>query len=447
MEPEDFDMKARSANEDTFPLFENEAWDKMELLLDQNLPQKKDKRRFFFWWFAAFIAIGFAGYYLMYHLSILPVTGSENSVLTNEKNTKPSSTKSTTTINQIINRAHQDKVSFSTSSPQKLNVEGEAEAADNPLQKSKLHKDFSSKNVNDISYKKNKTTKQGSVDAEPLLQKSLLNTVGNFPSHTTYKALKNEMNGKPENNNEITKSEGKAPPSNNSVSPAKDTITSKEIKAVDEKSTAFDSKKPDVKKKESNNHFFLTLTSGVDANGISLSNLGAPTPVYGAGVQYARGKLFIRTGVMVTKKLYAAKDKDYNRKTGTWMSIVTFDNINANCKIIEIPGSVGYTVIRKKKTSAHIIAGTSSYFMKKEDYQFYFKNQSGNDTTRNAAFTNNSNHYFSSLNLSAGIEQKISNRFSITAEPTIKIPLGGIGFGNVKLYSAGLLITAKIKLK
>lgn len=446
MEPEDFDMKARSANEDTFPPFENEAWNKMELLLDQHLPQKKDKRRFFFWWFAALIAIGFAGYYLMYHSSILPVTGSENSVLTNEKNTKPSSTKSTTTINQIINRAHQDKVSFSTSPSQKLKVEGEAEAADNPLQKSKLHKDFSLKNANDISYKKNKTTKQGSVDAEPLLQKSLLNTVGNFPSHTTYKALKNEMNGKPENN-QIARSEGKAPPSNKSVSPAKDTITSKEIKAVDEKSTAVDSKKPDVKKKESNNHFHLTLTSGVDANGTSLSNLGAPTPVYGAGVQYARGKLFIRTGVMVTKKLYAAKDKDYNRKTGTWMSIVTFDNIDANCKIIEIPVSVGYTVTRKKKTSAHIIAGTSAYFMKKEDYQFYFKNQSGNDTTRNAAFTNNSNHYFSSLNLSAGIEQKISNRFSITAEPNIKIPLGGIGFGKVKVYSAGFLITAKIKLK
>ncbi len=40
-EPEDFDMKARSANEDTFPPFEDGSWDKMELLLDQHLPQKK----------------------------------------------------------------------------------------------------------------------------------------------------------------------------------------------------------------------------------------------------------------------------------------------------------------------------------------------------------------------------------------------------------------------
>ena len=66
MDPEDFDMKARNANEDTFPPFEEGAWDKMELLLDQHLPQKKDKRRFFFWWLAALIPIGLvAGYFLI----------------------------------------------------------------------------------------------------------------------------------------------------------------------------------------------------------------------------------------------------------------------------------------------------------------------------------------------------------------------------------------------
>ena len=68
--------------------------------------------------------------------------------------------------------------------------------------------------------------------------------------------------------------------------------------------------------------------------------------------------------------------------------------------------------IKNKKKAVYITAGNSSYFMKKEDYQFYFKNTSGNDTTRNANFTNNSSHYFSSINLSAGIEKKISNSLS-----------------------------------
>ena len=85
--------------------------------------------------------------------------------------------------------------------------------------------------------------------------------------------------------------------------------------------------------------------------------------------------------------------------------------------------------------------------MKQEDYQFYFKGQSGNDTTSAAGFKNNSNHYFSSINLSAGIEQKVTGKLSITAEPQIKIPIRGISFGKIKLYGAGVLITAKVKLK
>ena len=80
----------------------------------------------------------------------------------------------------------------------------------------------------------------------------------------------------------------------------------------------------------------------------------------------------------------------------------------------------------------YVTAGTSAYFMKKEDYQFYFKGQSGNDTTRGASFTNNSNHLFSSVNLSAGIEQKVNSKLSITSEPQIKIPVSGIGFGKIK---------------
>ncbi|MEJ7830949.1 MAG: hypothetical protein WKF91_22275, partial [Segetibacter sp.] len=66
MEPEDFDMKARKASEEIFPGFENEAWDKMEILLDKHLPQKKEKRRFFFWWFAALIPVALiTGYFLI----------------------------------------------------------------------------------------------------------------------------------------------------------------------------------------------------------------------------------------------------------------------------------------------------------------------------------------------------------------------------------------------
>jgi|GEM_PF-2906963 len=447
MEPEDVDMKARSANEYSIPPFENEAWDKMELLLNQHLPKKKEKQRIFIWWFAAVIAIGSMGYYLTNYSSILSNTGTQNSILTNKKNTTPSLAKPTPTTSQNINKTNLHKASLSTLTPKKLKVEVVAETVDNPMQKLTHATGFLLKNTNDVRFKKNKITKQSRVSSEPLLQTSLLSTVDNLPPFYTNKTLRIKVNGKPGNDNEIVKAGGKLPSTNNGVLPAEDTIATKKIKEINEKSTAVGVNKTAVKSNQSNNHFYLTLAAGVEANGTSFLTGGAAAPIFGAGVQYTRGKLFFRTGVMVTKKLYVANDKDYNRRPGSWMSNVTFNNIEANCKMIEVPVSVGYTVVRKKRTSAYVMAGTSAFFIKKEDYQFYFKNQSGNDITRSVTFTNNSNHYFSSLNLSAGIEQKISNRLSIMAEPTIKIPLGGIGFGKVKVYSAGLLITAKIKLK
>jgi hypothetical protein len=51
------------------------------------------------------------------------------------------------------------------------------------------------------------------------------------------------------------------------------------------------------------------------------------------------------------------------------------------------------------------------------------------------------------VNFSAIAERKLSNRFSLMAEPSIKIPSGGIGVGKIRLYNAGLTVTAKFKLR
>ena len=58
---------------------------------------------------------------------------------------------------------------------------------------------------------------------------------------------------------------------------------------------------------------------------------------------------------------------------------------------------------------------------------------------------NQNQHWFSILTLSGGYQYKISNRFSIMAEPYIEMPLSGIGFGKINLNSSGLLFTAVIK--
>ncbi len=186
----------------------------------------------------------------------------------------------------------------------------------------------------------------------------------------------------------------------------------------------------------------------MEASGTRINTPGKLTPVYGFGFQYSiGGKILVRTGLNVVKKIYSGQDGDYHAPPGSWAFNITFDNIEANCKVLEIPLSVAYKIKEYKKSGLYISVGSSSYFMKREDYQFYFKGQNGNDTTRSAHFINNSDHYFSSLNFSAVAEKRINNKFSLLAEPFVKLPLSGIGFGKVRIYNIGVLITAKFQIK
>ena len=425
MKPEDFDMKARNANEDTFPPFENEAWDKMELLLNQYLPQKKDKPRFCFWWLAALIPIGLvASYFLINNHTVRSPDESQNRTIDKkEKNNSNTSIKILTHEINMKATDHRD-VSVSSSPSKIIKEKNQITGSAEPLQKPDQNNQFLGKRPSKKSYGKQITTGTRNGDIETVSQNPTANHNGDIVA----------------SRNDESKYENKEKITINDATSAKYTPVTKD-KTPDTFSKAV------TKNKKRKDQLYITFSSGIESSGTGIDKLGTSQPVYGTGLQYSRNKIFLRAGLLVTQKLYSARDKDYNRKPGTWMSNVMFNNIDANCKVIEIPMSIGYTIINNKKSAVYVTGGSSAYFMKKEDYQFYFKNTSGNDTTRNANFTNNSSHYFSSINLTVGIEKKISNMLSLSAEPTLKIPVSGIGFGKIKLYGTGVLVTVKTRLK
>ena len=427
MTPEEFDKKARDANNYTVPPFEEQDWNKMEFLLNRHLPQKKNKKKIFFWWFAAFVPVVLTG--LMLFNNYNPHNAEKSSFkkdLIKEKNDN-------VTLNQQPNEHKElnilkaDRTNNEKFNTDKTNKKTD-EATANNFDKRRKENIILKSSPNNIFFKNDNAISTINKNDEPSLK------------NDTYK---NDITNAFEPNVAIAEKE-------------KETVNQKDKKIAaslsdtlteNEKNKTKSRSEPVAKKRAAKNNFYFTLTSGLESSGTGINNLGAVKPVYGAGLQYSSGKLFVRTGVLVTKKIYAAKDKDYNRKGGTWMSNVTFDNINANCKVLEVPVTVGYQIRSNKKINEYVAVGSSSFFMKQEDYLFYFKGQSGNDTTRAAGFKNNSNHYFSSISFSAGIEQKVTRKLSITAEPQIKIPVSGIGFGKIKLYGIGMLLSAKIKLK
>lgn len=195
-------------------------------------------------------------------------------------------------------------------------------------------------------------------------------------------------------------------------------------------------------------HFSITVSTGLEAPGTALNQWGKLTPLIGIGVQYNfRNKLIVRTGISTATKIYTARDKDYNPTAGGWTNYYVFDKIDADCRIIEIPLSVAYRIANGKQGSLYFSAGSSSFIMRKETYDYSYKNQYGNDTIATRAFSNNSRHLFSSVNLSVIAEKKINNRLSFMAEPIIKIPTQGIGVGNIRMFNAGVVVSARFQLR
>lgn len=196
------------------------------------------------------------------------------------------------------------------------------------------------------------------------------------------------------------------------------------------------------------NNISVTINTGFESSGTSLAGLGRVTPVLGFGIQYTvRNKVLFRTGINRTKKIYSAQDREYNPPAGFWANNFALKRIEADCNIIEIPLSVAYRVRNVKQGALFLSLGTTSYFMKKEVYKYFYKNQLGNDTVRTNSWSNRSKHLFSSVTMSVIAEKIISNRFSIQAEPQLSIPIQGVGFGKVRLFSTGINISAKFKIK
>jgi hypothetical protein len=119
--------------------------------------------------------------------------------------------------------------------------------------------------------------------------------------------------------------------------------------------------------------------------------------------------------------------------------------VRGNCKVIDIPINIRYNFLRGEKYNVFATTGLSSYLMLKEDYKYIYD---VDDTyLRKSWHTSNENkHFFKVYNVSLGYERRLGQKFSLQAEPFIKLPLAGVGFGKIKLLTTGAFVSIKYRL-
>jgi hypothetical protein len=192
-------------------------------------------------------------------------------------------------------------------------------------------------------------------------------------------------------------------------------------------------------------HWQLGLTIGPDWN--SASGHGWRTGV-GGGLKLSyrlNNKWAISSGVLIDKKLYDARPNDYNPPDNNWRNY-DVKSIDANCTVVEVPINIDYSLWRSSASRIFIGTGLSSLWMHNEEYTYRYKTAGGEWDQWNKKMHDQNHHLFSLINLSPGYERSFQH-LSIQVAPYIKIPISGIGYGKVKLYSTGVHFTLQYGLK
>jgi len=428
--PDDDDIlkKIQEASERYQPAYDDASWADMQRLLDEHLPQKKNKRRVIYLILLALIPL--AGIYTVFKLKNPGTALSSVSTASNASKLKVPE----------VNQLKQPLVA--------------AQKGNTPTQQNNA--------TNNLAPKKSAIKIAGtgtSYTLKPSFSKHIP-LVKNQNTNTSVSVAENS----PENSGqEKTPDAGRIADAGTSL-PANtnttadvlntdkhDSLQTSKTLNVTGKSNKEDTSKNKVtvsSRKKDNNHFkhywIISATSGPDVSAVKLDNTGKITLQYGIQLGYAVSQRFtLRTGFFISKKIYSVGADDYHGQGSYYNNYL--QSVNANCKVYEIPLLATYNFAGTKKGRWFVSAGLSSYFMKKESYEYLYKYPSGPVYTNNYSVSNKNKHYFSIIDFSAGYERTISKRLSLSAEPYLKLPATGIGVGKIKLSSAGVMFSINVK--
>ena len=420
----------------------NASWEKMEAALDKVMPvEEKKKRRAIFWWLfpLAIISAGLV-------FSLLPEPGTippTQSVSTGVPSPTTSTIKS-----EKATEYQQEKITDNHKTQETEILKSNNNGVRNIDPKS-------------ISLKNNKIVKTLPVRETASVNKQAIIITTDNPQETKTQLNKQLINSDAEAVQKTADHPTKHNTTNTtvvySIQPTIDTGSNKTINSIIEKTdtiinlqpTITDSLQADKKisttKKTTDSKFSFALVAGMDASTVKFRH----TDKAGINAGFIAGYHFtetwsVHTGVLFTRKNYTVAGEDFTAPKGSWVANYKLSMVDGFCNMWEVPLLLRYQFSGENKRSFFVSAGISSYFMTRENYNYtYYWN--GQPVTRNSNYPNGNTHILSILRLSGGWRKSIGPGTSLLIEPYAALPLGGVGYGSIRLSSFGLNFSLQLR--
>lgn len=468
MQDKELDKLINDAANQHHPPYDDEAWDKMLVLLDKHLPEKKDRRRPVIFWLLFLLLGGAVTLGLLqpwnHHKEDQPIlaaaknAGTSTEVkkegdvqATGNTATAGSGTANNTTVpggNEVQaknSRAANDAAPTARSTPQPV-----MHHQNNPVV-TRYTGNKAIANSPD-NFVKNNSQKIKQKGRSVIKVKQPVPASDDDIAANTVKSAAPAAGIAAEPDDASNNSTAIKPVEANKAAEEKTIAADKQKEQPQQKDTAVKEQPVVTKATAGNNkkdrsfagNFALSFSTGADMSFIDLKNPGKVKLFYGAGAAYNIGKhIRLSGGFYVSKKEYYAEPYQYKFPNGAVYPHLT--GINADCKVYEIPLSIFYNFQQHHRHNWFAGTSISSFLMKTEDYKYLYQTPTGQSYAYTRSIADENKHYFSVITLSGGYQYHLNKRISLAAEPYLKLPLGGVGAGKIKLNSSGIAITAFVK--
>ncbi len=198
----------------------------------------------------------------------------------------------------------------------------------------------------------------------------------------------------------------------------------------------------DKKNPEMMRGFSVKVSIAPDFSSTELFNHSKPGFDFGITTGYNFNDHWsVYTGVILAKKVYSSTniDESYNTSNGYNYPI---EELYGDCRMLDIPLNFYYSFNQKSSVSFKVGLGFSSYIMLKEDYKYVLDKPYGSSEYYQS-FENQNNEWFKMLNLSFMVQKRLNDHLYLEVEPFVKIPMVGIGAGDISLYSLGSFVSLR----
>lgn len=196
--------------------------------------------------------------------------------------------------------------------------------------------------------------------------------------------------------------------------------------------------------------FSVSLMGGPDLSTVGgMSQFRSPGHKYGIAIEYyLTDNLAISAGAQRSKVRYQASGSEYGAPNGYFQSS-TPSEVYGRCILIDIPINLKYEFWNFDRSRLYATAGLSSYVMLDEDYQFEYDNAGYSTSNKKQRWheRTGTGYWMSNATLSVGYELDMSRNVSLRAAPFVKLPLKGVGWGDVNLYSLGSFFSINYKIR